>query len=268
MLIIAQMSRIPKRRLIYTNGMLTQFIRSVSLMEDSIPNKEEYPFNLAAVKNLTTLEFHPQVTFLVGENGSGKSTLMEAMAVRYGLNAEGGSKNFNFATEASHSPLHNHVRVAKGVKHARDSYFLRAESYYNVASNIDQLDREPSFGPKIKESYGGKSLHEQSHGESFFSLFFHRFGGQGMYLLDEPEAALSPKRQMALLVRMHELVGQNSQFIIATHSPILLSYPHSTLYHLSDKGYEKMDYKDTDHYAMYKTFLDQPEAMLRHLGIE
>jgi len=247
--------------------MQTQFIRSVTLLQDSVPNKTEYPFSLAAVKNLTTLEFHPNVTFLVGENGSGKSTLMEAMAVRYGLNAEGGSKNFNFATEASHSALHNHIRIAKGIKAPQDSFFLRAESFYNVASNIDDLDAEPAGGGKIRDYFGGKSLHEQSHGESFFSLFFHRFRGEGIYLLDEPEAALSPKRQMALLVRMHELVGQNSQFIIATHSPILLSYPHSTLYHLSDKGYEKMNYKDTDHYAMYKTFLDNPEAMLRNLGI-
>jgi len=248
--------------------MLTQFIRSVSLLEDTIPDKEEYPFNLPAVKNLTTLEFHPNVTFLVGENGSGKSTLMEAMAIRFGLNAEGGSRNFNFATEASHSPLHNHIRIAKGVKRARDSFFLRAESYYNVASNIDQLDREPSFGPKIIESYGGTSLHEQSHGESFFSLFFKRFGGEGMYLLDEPEAALSPQRQMQLLVRLHELVGKGSQFIIATHSPILLSYPHSKLFSLSQKGYEELHYKDTRHFAAYKNFLDQPEKMLKELGIE
>lgn len=247
--------------------MLTQFIRSVTLLEDSIPDQNAYPFSLPAVKNLTTLEFHPKVTFLVGENGSGKSTLMEAIAVRYGLNAEGGSRNFSFATQQSHSPLHNHIRIAKGIKHPRDSYFLRAETYYNVATNIDQLDEGPG-GPPIKSYYGGKSLHEQSHGESFFSLFNERLRGNGIYLLDEPEAALSPKRQMQLLKRMHELVQANSQFIIATHSPILLSYPHSKLYSLDADGYAEKYYKDTEHFSMYKTFLDHPEKMLKELGID
>ncbi len=247
--------------------MLTQFIRSVELIRDTIPDQTEYPFNLAAVKYLETLTFHPKVTFLVGENGSGKSTLMEAIALRYGLNAEGGSRNFNFATQESHSPLHNHIRLAKGIKRAEDAYFLRAESYYNVATNIDELDREPSFGPPLKDSYGGKSLHEQSHGESFFALFHHRFRGKGMYLLDEPEAALSPKRQMELLQRLHELIEQQCQFIIATHSPILLSYPHATIYSLTKDGYQELPYYETEHYKLYKEFLDRTEQSLGNLGI-
>lgn len=240
--------------------MQTQYIRSVTLLEDTIPDQNAYPFDLPAVKNLGTLEFHPKVTFLVGENGSGKSTLMEAIAVKYGLNAEGGSKNFTFATAKTHSPLHEHIKLVKGATRARDAYFLRAESFYNVASSVDELG--------VQKYYGFQSLHEQSHGEAFFTLFNERFYGNGMYLLDEPEAALSPTRQMALLVRLHELVGQNSQFIIATHSPIILSYPHATLYRLSAKGYETTDFKETDHYSMYKTFLDQPERMLKELGIE
>lgn len=247
--------------------MQTQYIRSVTLLEDTIPDKNAYPFNLPAVKNLTTLEFHPKVTFLVGENGSGKSTLLEAIAIKYGLNPEGGSKNFSFATRSSHSPLHQYLRITKGVKGARDAYFLRAESFYNVASNIDELDETPGAGPPIKTYYGGISLHEQSHGESFFSLFFKRLNGNGMYLLDEPEAALSPKRLMALLSRMHELIGKDSQFIIATHSPILLAYPHATVYMLTDKGYESVHYKDTEHFSLYRQFLNYPETMLGELGI-
>ncbi len=247
--------------------MLTQFIRSVELIEDTIPDRSAYPFNLPAVKHLQTLTFHPKVTFLVGENGSGKSTLMEAIALRYGLNAEGGSRNFNFATQESHSPLHNHIRIAKGVKRAEDAYFLRAESYYNLATNIDELDREPDSGPSIKSYYGGKSLHEQSHGESFFALFHHRFRSKGMYLLDEPEAALSPKRQMELLQRLHELTEQDCQFIIATHSPILLSYPHATIYSLSKDGYQEVPYYETGHYKLYKEFLDHTEESLGTLGI-
>lgn len=246
--------------------MLTQFIRSVELIRETIPDTQTYPFNLAAVRHLDRLDFHPKVTFLIGENGSGKSTLMEAIALRYGLNAEGGSRNFNFATQESHSPLHNHVRLAKGIKRAEDAYFLRAETYYNVATNIDQLDREGG-GIPINSYYGGKSLHEQSHGESFFALFHHRFHGNGMYLLDEPEAALSPKRQTELLKRLHELIAQNSQFIIATHSPIILAYPHATIYHLSDKGYVQMRYEETEHYTLYRDFLNKPDQMLAELGI-
>jgi predicted ATPase len=244
-----------------------QFIRSVELLADTIENRDIYPFNLAAVRHLERLEFHPNVTFLVGENGSGKSTFMEAIAVRYGLNAEGGSKNFTFSTHATHSDLHNHMRIAKGISRPKDAYFLRAESYYNVATNIDELDAEPG-GPPIRAYYGGTSLHEQSHGESFFALFKNRFMGNGIYLLDEPEAALSPRRQMELLTRLHELVHLKSQFIIATHSPILLSYPNSVIYYLSDAGYQTVKYKDTEHYQLYKKFLDQPEHMLEKLSID
>lgn len=227
----------------------------------------QYPFNLAAVQQLKQLDCHPNVTFIVGENGTGKSTLLEAIAVAFGLNAEGGSRNINFVTEASHSALHKHIQIVRGVRRAKDAYFLRAESYYNLASFIDQHDREPDSGGKIIDYYGHKSLHEQSHGESFFSLFKHRFGGNGMYILDEPEAALSPQRQMELLVRLDELVKQNSQFIIATHSPILLSYPKATIYELSKSGYKQMPYKQTDHFTLYNSFLAQPDAMLHRLGI-
>src|SRR5262249_35665483 len=156
---------------------------------------------LPALRNLDRLSFHPKVTFFVGENGMGKSTLLEALAVSVGLNPEGGSRHFNFATRASHSELDACLRVAKTVSLARDSYFLRAESFYNVATEIERLglDLLP---------YGGRSLHEQSHGESFFALFQHRFRGHGLYLMDEPEAALSPKRQLEFLAILHEYCKQ------------------------------------------------------------
>lgn len=172
------------------------------------------------------------VTFLVGENGSGKSTLLEAIAVSCGFNAEGGTRNFTFSTRATHSELGEYITVAKR-RYPRDGFFLRAESFYNVATNIDEMDEEPSFSPRLIDSYGGVSLHSQSHGESFLALVQNRFGGEGLYLLDEPEAALSPTRQLTLLGEMHQLVERNSQFIIATHSPILMAYPGARIYELS-----------------------------------
>jgi predicted ATPase len=211
--------------------MKDQFLIEVRKKVISVDNSK-YPFSLPAVQHLNKLEFHPQVTFLVGENGSGKSTLLEAIAIEFGFNPEGGSKNFNFTTEASHSVLHKHITLSKGITKPRNSYFLRAESFYNVASNIDQLDREGE-GKKIIDFYGGISLHKQSHGESFWTLFTERFSGHGLYLLDEPEAALSPQRQFAFLARLHQLVQEGSQFIIATHSPILLSYPNSIIYEIT-----------------------------------
>jgi predicted ATPase len=220
-----------------------------------------YPFNLAVVRNLDELIFHPKVTFLVGENGSGKSTLIEALAVAWGFNAEGGTKNFRFGTRPSHSPLHEFVRPVRSARRARDGFFLRAESYFNVASNIEALD-EGGGGPPIIDSYGGTSLHEQSHGESFFAMLEHRLGGDGLYIFDEPEAALSPSRQLSFLARMHQLVGQRSQFIIATHSPIILAYPHAWIYQTGPGGLERVDYEDTDHFQVTRNFLNRRETFL------
>jgi predicted ATPase len=229
-------------------------------------NNSGYPFCLPAVQHLTKLDFHPQVTFLVGENGSGKSTLLEAIAIEFGFNPEGGSKNFNFATEASYSELHKFITLSKGATKPRNSYFLRAESFYNVASNIDQLDREGE-GKKIIDFYGGISLHKQSHGESFWTLFTERFSGHGLYLLDEPEAALSPQRQFAFLARLHQLVQEGSQFIIATHSPILLSYPNSIIYEITKDKTTRIKYSNTEHTQLYKAFLNNPDSVLKELGI-
>lgn len=204
------------------------------------------------------------VTFLVGENGSGKSTLLEAIAVSCGFNAEGGTRNFTFSTRATHSELGEYITVAKR-RYPRDGFFLRAESFYNVATNIDEMDEEPSFSPRLIDSYGGVSLHSQSHGESFLALVQNRFGGAGLYLLDEPEAALSPTRQLTLLGEMHQLVERDSQFIIATHSPILMAYPGARIYELSENGIASVEYRETEHYQLTRRFLENPERMLRYL---
>ena len=222
---------------------------------------ERYPFNLSVLRGLDELIFHPKVTFLVGENGSGKSTLIEALAVAWGFNPEGGSKNFSFATRASHSDLHRFVRPVRGVKRSRGGYFLRAESFFNVGTEIEALDREGG-GPPIIDAYGGVSLHEQSHGESFFALLEHRFHGGGLYILDEPEAALSPNRQLSFLARMHQLIGQASQFVIATHSPIILGYPDAWIYQATPRGLERIDYEDTDHFQITRSFLNRPKTFL------
>lgn len=241
------------------------FLLRVEVLWDRVQDREAYPFGLPVLRNFQGLEFHPRVTFLVGENGAGKSTLIEALAVAWGFNAEGGSKNFNFATANAHSALHSYLRLTKGTRRVRDGYFLRAESYFNVATRIDMLDEEPGPGAPIKNSYGGKSLHAQSHGESFFALLENRFRGDGLYVLDEPEAALSPSRQLSMLVRMDELLKKGSQFIIATHSPILMAYPDAWIYQIGNKGVDRINYEDTEHYQVTRAFLNRPQQMLEQL---
>ena len=241
------------------------YLISLSLRRDKVPSFAEYPYCLPVIRNLITIEFHPAVTFIVGENGTGKSTLLEAIAVASGFNPEGGTKNFNFATRASHSPLHNVLALRRGLKRPRDGFFLRAESFFNVATEIERLDSEPSPAPPIIDSYGGVSLHEQSHGESFFALVTKRFGGDGLYLLDEPEAALSPSRQLALLARLHQLVLARSQFIIATHSPILMAYPNARIFLLTESAITPVKYTDTEHFAVTREFLNRHETMMADL---
>lgn len=241
------------------------YLIQASIDRDRLPNEIDYPFCLPIVKHFKDLEFHPHVTFLVGENGSGKSTLLEALAVAMGFNAEGGSRNFHFSTKESHSELYEYIRLVKGLHRPKDGYFLRAESFYNVASEIEHLDGDPFGGPPIIPSYGGISLHEQSHGESFISLMEHRFRGNGLYILDEPEAALSPARQFKLLQLLHAHIGNGAQFIIATHSPILMGYPDATIFLVNDKGIEDVMYEETEHYQLTKRFLDDRRNVLDDL---
>lgn len=237
------------------------FVKSIRLKDDIA--KDDYLSDILSVKYLKQmgeLNFNKKVTFIIGENGTGKSTLLEALAVRCRFNPEGGTRNFSFSTANTHSDLFNHMIVSRQMT-PRDGFFFRAESFYNVASEIDRLDK---IMP-LKDYYGGKSLHEQSHGESFLSLIINRFGGNGLYILDEPEAALSPNKQLILLARINQLVKKNSQFIIATHSPILMAYPNADIYVIDENGINLTEYSNTDHYTITKYFLNNTEKMLQHL---
>lgn len=245
--------------------MADSYLRSLKLRREKVLSFEEYPFSLPFISQLRELELHPAVTFFVGENGSGKSTLLEAVAVAWGFNPEGGTRNFRFQTRGSHSLLHEYLRLVKSPYRARDGFFLRAESMFNVASEIEHLDEEPASGPPVIDSYGGRSLHEQSHGESILSVMMHRFGGHGLYILDEPEAALSPSRQLAMLRRMHDLVEQRSQFLIATHSPMLMAYPNAWIYQISAQGIELVKLEDTEHYVVARRFLNDPHQQVARL---
>ena len=238
------------------------------LSKASLTEKEQisgYLRKLPVVAYLEEINFCRPVTFLVGENGTGKSTLIEALAIKCGFNPEGGTKNFRFATNETHSELYRYLKVTRGYKRERDGFFLRAESFYNVATNLDELNKIKAGRRSLIDYYGGRSLHEQSHGESFLALALNRFSPQGLYLLDEPEAALSPARQMALLSRINQLVKLDSQFIIATHSPILMAYPEADIYSLSGDGVRLTPYQETEHYQITKQFLDHPDRMLRYL---
>jgi predicted ATPase len=219
-----------------------------------------YPWSLPAIGALRDgLELDPRVTYLIGENGSGKSTLLEALAVAAGMNAEGGSSNFNFATRASHSVLWEAIRLVRGGRRPRTDFFLRAESLFTAATYIEQLDGD-GLGP-----YGGVSLHEQSHGESFLAIMINRFGPGGLYLLDEPEAALSTQNCLTCLRRIHELVVADSQFIIATHSPIILAYPGARIYNCHADGVEEVAYEDAEPVRLTQSFLAARERFLHEL---
>jgi len=238
------------------------FVDSITLRREFVPNFEAYPFSIPAVKNLYTLKLHPRVTFFVGENGTGKSTLLEGIAVAEGFNAEGGSRNFMFETRQTEYPLARCLHLGRGPRRlARsDSFFLRAESFYNVATAIEELKFDPTKSP-----FGPVSYHEQSHGESFLNLLLHRLGSNGLYLMDEPEAALSPQRQLSFLVALHNLVQRGSQLIIATHSPIIMAYPDATIYSFTEEGIAPIAYEETEHYKVTKTFLSRTEKMLADL---
>ena len=242
------------------------YLREVSLLREGIADATVYPWDIPAVKALDRLDFHRDVTFIIGENGCGKSTLLEALAVAWGFNAEGGTANFSFSTRASHSELHQHLRLVKSPRRPRDGFFLRAESFFNLATEIERLDADPDDrSPRIVGAYGGRSLHEQSHGESFLTLLLRRFRGQGLYILDEPEAALSPTRQLAVLRRMHQLVQDHSQFIVATHSPILMAYPRAKILRLDESGFAEIRYEESEHYAVTREFVSDHRRMLDRL---
>ena len=248
--------------------MMGPYLFSMQIRHDWIKSYDAYPFSLPAVKNTRTFEFHPKVTFLIGENGSGKSTLMEAIAVAYGLNPEGGSRNLKFSTFETHSELGRFLRLSKQAISPADAYFLRAESFYNVASELERIDSDRPDLKKLTNQYGGHSLHAQSHGESFYSLFCNRFGPRGLYLLDEPEAALSPQRQLGFLALLHEYCAAGCQFIIATHSPIIMAYPDAAIHVIGENGLTPTRFEDTEHYKVTKNFLQNPARSLKVLLAE
>jgi len=231
------------------------YLRSI-LLQDGF-DSETYPFSIPAISQLNELEFHEDVTFFVGENGSGKSTVLEAIALLMGFSAQGGTKNFCIDDASGLSQLQNFLKAKKSYAHPKDGYFLRAESFYNLASYMDQTG--------YLAGYGGKSLHQQSHGESFMATLLYKFRGKGMYLMDEPEAALSPLRQMAALVRIHELVQDGSQFIIATHSPILLAYPSSKIVVFDSDGLHEDQYENLEHFSVTRDFLNNYPRRLEQL---
>lgn len=233
------------------------YLQTVSLKPDVDIDFTEYPYSIPAVRELSELCMHPDVTFFVGENGTGKSTVLEAIALAMGFSPEGGTRNFHLKTAETVSPLHEALRLARGFRKPKDGYFLRAESFYNVASFMDDIG--------YLDGYGGKSLHARSHGESFMTLLTQKFRGKGLYLLDEPEAALSPNRQLAALAAIHQLVQDESQFIIATHSPILLAYPNARILQFDASGIYEVAFEDTEHYAVTRDFLNHYPRRLEQL---
>lgn len=233
------------------------YLQSACIRPDADVNYETYPYNVPSIRELGLLKFHPDVTFFVGENGSGKSTLLEGIALALGYSPEGGTRNFRLATADSESSLHEVLRLARSYRKPQDGYFLRAESFFNVATYMDEVG--------YLDNYGGKSLHARSHGEAFMALLTHKFQGKGLYLMDEPEAALSPNRQLAALYAIHQLVEDKSQFIIATHSPILLSYPNAKIIQFDGVGLSEVAFEDTEHYAVTRDFLNNYPQRLRRL---
>lgn len=232
------------------------YLREIQLPPDAVPSFDVYPFSLPVIRNFSSLQFHPDVTFFVGENGIGKSTLIEAIALALGFSLEGGPKSIQTITHNNASSLFMYLKLIRSFKLPKDYFFLRAESFYNVATYMEEMNNSDYL-----KGYGG-TLHGQSHGEAFLAVLTQKLKGNGLYIFDEPEAALSPSRQMSALVAIDQLVKKRSQFIIATHSPILLAYPNAIIYHLDENGIREMAYEDTPQYQVTKGFLNDYKRML------
>lgn len=249
-----------------------QFVQSARLVAGADEERSGHPWDLPAVAQLSDgIALHPKVTYLIGENGSGKSTLLAGIAVAAGMNPEGGSSNFAFPVDGdraepyafsrrrSHTALAESIRLVRGARRPRTDFFLRAESLFVASSYLERLPDDPL------RAYGGRSLHEQSHGEGFLAIMINRFGPDGFFLLDEPEAALSTQNCLTCLRRIHELVEEGSQFVISTHSPIILAYPDATIYRCTDTGLEEVDYEDAEPVRLTRSFLSARERFIEQL---
>ena len=239
-----------------------RFIRSLRIDWSKIP-EHSYLRDITALDGLTKLAFSRNLTFFVGENGTGKSTLLEGIAVAYGFNPEGGTLNYRFSTYDDVSELGTAISFSRGFRRPASSYFFRAESFFNVASKAEDY-RDVTPKEIYYARYGGKFLHEQSHGESFLS-FFLSFEGPGLYLMDEPEAALSPQRQLTLLIQIARMAEQGSQFLIASHSPILLGIPGAQILSFDEGRIRECAYEETESYEITEMFINHREALLSRL---
>jgi predicted ATPase len=239
-----------------TLEMNSMYLKSLEILRNKDIDLNSYPFSIPAIKNLKSISFRSNITFFVGENGSGKSTLLEAIAYQCGFNTAGGGKNNNFHVDASDAALGEYIRLSWMPK-VTNGFFLRAETFYHFASYLDTI-------PESLPYYGGRSLHKQSHGEAFLSLLTNRFGKKAIYLLDEPEAALSPARQLTLL-RIIKDLENDAQFIISTHSPILLGYPNAQILNFDEHPLKEVKYEETMHYIITRRFLENRKKVLSEL---
>jgi predicted ATPase len=244
-------------------------LKKIAILRERVMDRRSYPFSVPAIANLDEIILKSRACFFAGENGTGKSTLLEAIAAHYGFGPEGGNRNFrNDTTESNHSidPLVRALRLSFDVRTGA-GYFLRAESFFNTVSHMDALDKEESCSPPISAFYGGRSLHTRSHGETFFTLLEHKFQRNGLFLLDEPEAALSPQRQLALIVLIHDVLRKfkDAQFIISTHSPILLGYPNAQILSFDDGQICEIEYEETAPLQIVRRFVNDRNSLLNEL---
>jgi predicted ATPase len=244
-------------------------LKAIKLLRERVERPDTYPFSIPAIRSLAELNLRSRVCLFAGENGTGKSTLLEAIAAHYGFGREGGNRNFgNDSTESNHSidALVRALRLSFD-RRTGAGYFLRAESWFNTVSYMDKLDEEPSFASPISAYYRGRSLHTRSHGETFFTLLDLKFRRNGLFLLDEPEAALSPQRQLSFLVLIHDVLRKykDAQFIISTHSPIILGYPDAQILSFDDEEIHEIEYEDTASLQIVQQFVNERDKFLEEL---